>query len=177
MPSLMLLVIRIAVRMLDYEYSYKGFGAYYWQYMLVVSMCGILMNIHIALNFCKNNWLTYTILLILFFFSIFCLLFGIEVGIHHERNEPFVFSLNNNYLFTTLFAAILLIIFEILCASLNVEIFNNMLIKIQKQSENKFVLDNLEESIIIFNQHNKIDFINNRFIYNFKHQIKRHNTI
>ena len=89
MPSLILLVIRIAVRMLDKEDSYEGFGAYYWQYMLVVSMCGVLMNIHIALNFCKNNWITYLILVALFFFSIFCLLYGIEVGIHFERNEPF----------------------------------------------------------------------------------------
>lgn len=91
MPSLLLLVIRIAVRMLDKEESYEGFGAYYWQYMLVVSMCAVLMNIHIALNFCKNNWITYLTLVVLFFFSIFCLLYGIEVGIHFERNEPFVF--------------------------------------------------------------------------------------
>jgi hypothetical protein len=42
-----------------------------------------------------------------------------------------------------------------------VELFNNMHMKIQKQSESKFILDNLEEQIIIFNSDNKIYFVNN----------------
>ncbi|MFN9901979.1 MAG: hypothetical protein ACK55Z_25000, partial [bacterium] len=77
LPSLMLLIIRITIRLLDFEESYEGFGAYYWQYMLCIVISGMIMNIHVALNFCKNNWFSYTILIILFIYSIFCILYGI----------------------------------------------------------------------------------------------------
>ena len=89
LPSLMLLIIRITIRLLDFEQSYQGFGAYYWQYMLCIVISGMFMNLHVALNFCKNNWVSYTILVFLFFFSLFCILYGIQVGIYHEKNQPF----------------------------------------------------------------------------------------
>jgi hypothetical protein len=50
-----------------------------------------------------------------------------------------------------------------------------MVMKIQKQSENKFVLDNLEESLIILNKHSKIDFTNEKFIKTFKFHIDQVN--
>jgi hypothetical protein len=44
-----------------------------------------------------------------------------------------------------LFVTFGLFIFEILCSSVNEELFNNMQIKIQKSSEAKLILDHLEE--------------------------------
>lgn len=45
----------------------------------------------------------------------------------------------------TLFGAFGFLIFEILCSSINEELFNNMHLKIQKISESKLIQDHLEE--------------------------------
>lgn len=50
-----------------------------------------------------------------------------------------------------------------------------MHIKIQKQGVSKFILDHLEEQIIIFNSDEKIDFMNYKFESSFKNQIFNHN--
>ena len=110
-PNICLIIIRISIRLLDFEDSYHGFGAYYWQYLLCIVLVGVIINIHVALNFCLNNCYTYIILIILYFYTIFCILYGIQVGICNERNRPFEFTLENSYIFTTLFAAIAFILF------------------------------------------------------------------
>ncbi len=131
-PNLVLLILRLAIRLFDIENSYPGFGAYYWYYMLSVSLSACFINVHMILNFCKNNWISYIIILLLFLFFIFSTLYGIQVGIYSEKNEPFVFKLSGLYVSLSAFAILSFIIFEILCSSLNIELFNNMQYKIMK---------------------------------------------
>jgi hypothetical protein len=71
-----------------------------------------------------------------------------------------------------------ILIFEIICSSLNVELFNNMLNKIKKQMEFKYILDHLEEQIFIYNGLDEIDFVNKNSqivsIIKFKKTIKHY---
>ena len=56
------------------------------------------------------------------------------------------FNINESGLMNTaLFATFGFFIFEIICSSVNEELFNNMHLKIQKISESKLIQDQLEE--------------------------------
>ncbi len=73
-------------------------------------------------------------------------IYGIELGYYKEKNMEMYFSIKDSGLMNVvIFVTLGFFLFEVLCSSVNEELFNNMQIKIQKISEAKLVLDNLEE--------------------------------
>jgi hypothetical protein len=73
-------------------------------------------------------------------------IYGIESGYYKEKNMEMYFSIKDSGLMNVvIFVTLGFFLFEVLCSSVNEELFNNMQIKIQKISEAKLVLDNLEE--------------------------------
>ena len=88
----------------------------------------------------------YIVSILLGFSILFSFIYGIQVGYYKEKNMEMNFSIKDSGLMNiALFVSLGFFLFEVLCSSVNEELFNNMQIKIQKISEAKLVLDNLEE--------------------------------
>ena len=88
----------------------------------------------------------YIVSILLGFSILFSFIYGIQVGYYKEKNMEMNFSIKDSGLMNVvIFVTLGFFLFEVLCSSVNEELFNNMQIKIQKISEAKLVLDNLEE--------------------------------
>ena len=110
---------------------------------------------------------------VIFIFFTFSLLYGVQYGFCKEKQIDFELdSTNYGFINSAAFCSFFFFIFEVLCSSLNTELYSNMQYKINKQSEFKFILDHLEENIVIFNNLKKIDFINHKFIQSFTKHIQ-----
>ena len=144
--NLTISILRNAIRFYDFEESCVALGSIYWQGILCIGFAGCLFNIHIQINFCQMDYRKYIFSSVLLIFFSISLLYGIQMAYYKQNNLQIQFSFQRSGFLEPVFICVaIILIFEIICSSLNVELFNNMQNKIKKQMEFKYILDHLEE--------------------------------
>ena len=79
------------------------------------------------------NILRYFLTSMMCLFYVISLLYGVQLGYSREKNIDFTFSITySGFANSAIFCSLVFIIFEILCSSLNVELYNNMHLKIKR---------------------------------------------
>ena len=87
--NISLIIMKSSLRLFDIEQSYKYFGAYSWQILVFFQSANVVMCLNVQFNFCLMDTKKYCFSVILYFTFIFSMLYGIQLGIHKELNEPF----------------------------------------------------------------------------------------
>ena len=131
--NLLLLILRLAIRYYDFENGYESTGSIIWQGILVINLAQSILSFHIQINFCQMDIKKYVFSFILFFFFVFSLLYGIQLGYYKDKKLDINFSWFDSAFFqSAIFCSFIFFVFEILCVSLNTELYNNMHSKINK---------------------------------------------